>query len=613
MLYSTSCPLSIYFKMRTFNRVTTWLRGTEKIYPNLFFFKVNVAINFISSFFFWVIVANLYWDIEVGIAVVLISLASFIAFASVTGINSQLLLLLRKEKKKNPLISGSLGVSGSFASLLAIIFMVIAPMYFPQLAFVSNWPTSFFFLFLTVAVAMDYLIDSIFFALHAGRYIFIKNIISALLKFALPYFFGNMSSIGIFIAWSLSLTLPLFLSLGVLIKKFHYRFIPEMQRDVFSSLLRFSKISYSIVLLEILPLLVIPFIILTMINEQTAAYFFVVFMIVNFLYGMPFITNQLVFLENAHANGISLRRFIKKIIVVYIPTIIVFFILGNYILSFFGTAYSVEGIRLLQLLAVTGLSVACNYLGLKLLQKYDARFAVIVINILGAATIIYLSFSLIQYALIGIGFAWVVGIVLKTVLYGLFALYIIIRKGIRSRKFNSYLESKSFFTRTDALLRGFRKSHYKRDVFIMSDCKFENGEEIDFGKHVFVDHHVTFLTPNGMKIGNYVMIGAYCFFDSMKHEFKEWKKPMILQKDTTGMITIGDDVWIGSHVKVLGGVTIGKGAIVIPGSVVMHDVRPYAVVGGVPAKHIKYRFTPAIRAKAKKQNLLRKAKSQKTN
>ena len=140
----------------------------------------------------------------------------------------------------------------------------------------------------------------------------------------------------------------------------------------------------------------------------------------------------------------------------------------------------------------------------------------------------------------------------------------------------------------------------------MSDCTFENGENIEYGRHVFIDHHVTFLAPKGMKIGNFVMIGAYCFFDSMKHEFTDWKKPMILQRDVTGMITIQDDVWIGSHVKVLGGVTIGKGAIIIPGSVVMHDVKPYAVVGGVPAKQIKYRFASPTREKALKQKYLKK-------
>jgi acetyltransferase-like isoleucine patch superfamily enzyme len=54
--------------------------------------------------------------------------------------------------------------------------------------------------------------------------------------------------------------------------------------------------------------------------------------------------------------------------------------------------------------------------------------------------------------------------------------------------------------------------------------------------------------------------------------------------------TIGHDVWIGERAIVLDGVTIGTGAIIAAGAVVTKDVAPYAIVGGVPAKQIKFRF-----------------------
>jgi acetyltransferase-like isoleucine patch superfamily enzyme len=59
-----------------------------------------------------------------------------------------------------------------------------------------------------------------------------------------------------------------------------------------------------------------------------------------------------------------------------------------------------------------------------------------------------------------------------------------------------------------------------------------------------------------------------------------------------GRIQIGNDVWIGARAIILDGVTIGDGAIVGAGAVVTKDVPAYAVVGGVPAKVLRYRFEP---------------------
>lgn len=56
-------------------------------------------------------------------------------------------------------------------------------------------------------------------------------------------------------------------------------------------------------------------------------------------------------------------------------------------------------------------------------------------------------------------------------------------------------------------------------------------------------------------------------------------------------LTVGNDVWIGSNAVIMAGVTIGDGAIIGAGSLVTHDVKPYSIVVGIPAKMIRYRFS----------------------
>lgn len=100
----------------------------------------------------------------------------------------------------------------------------------------------------------------------------------------------------------------------------------------------------------------------------------------------------------------------------------------------------------------------------------------------------------------------------------------------------------------------------------------------------------TYIDAGGMlEIGDNVMVGPYCVISTREHSTERSGIAMCYQPVKYGPITIGDDVWIGAHVTICGGVRIGEGAVVAAGAVVVKDVPPYAIVGGVPAKVIGQR------------------------
>lgn len=92
------------------------------------------------------------------------------------------------------------------------------------------------------------------------------------------------------------------------------------------------------------------------------------------------------------------------------------------------------------------------------------------------------------------------------------------------------------------------------------------------------------------RIGSHVMMGTDVVIITRNHAFDRTDIPMMEQGfEEERPVTIGNDVWIGDRVIILPGVTIGDGSILAAGAVVTHDVPPYAIVAGVPAKVIKMR------------------------
>lgn len=124
----------------------------------------------------------------------------------------------------------------------------------------------------------------------------------------------------------------------------------------------------------------------------------------------------------------------------------------------------------------------------------------------------------------------------------------------------------------------------ENNAYIGNGAKIAIGDRSGIGSYFHVQNTI-------LKIGNNVMMGEECLILGGGHKSERIDIPMIMQGGLPASeLQIGDDVWIGSRVVILGKTKrIGTGAIIGAGSVVTKPVPDYAVVAGNPAKIIRFR------------------------
>ena len=180
------------------------------------------------------------------------------------------------------------------------------------------------------------------------------------------------------------------------------------------------------------------------------------------------------------------------------------------------------------------------------------------------------------------------------------------------------MESNKIYPRTGDTQTVYLKSVITRPNIEVGDFTIYNdfvNDPREFEKNNVLYHYP--INHDRLIIGKFCSIacGAKFIFNCANHTlkslstytfplfFEEWDLPkseVATAWDNKGDIVIGNDVWIGYDAVIMAGVTIGDGAIIGTRAVVVKDMEPYSIVGGIPAKEIRKRFSPDIIARLRK-------------
>ena len=129
---------------------------------------------------------------------------------------------------------------------------------------------------------------------------------------------------------------------------------------------------------------------------------------------------------------------------------------------------------------------------------------------------------------------------------------------------------------------------------------FQNN--ISFGEYCYVGPSADWFAQGGIEIGDGTIIGPKSVIWTADHNYESIHTAPYDKQVLKKKVTIGKGCWLGYGIKICPGVTIGDGAVIAMGSVVTKNVEQFAVVGGNPAKVIKYRSKKDTVAELIKEN-----------
>ncbi|MFJ1704441.1 lipopolysaccharide biosynthesis protein [Kitasatospora sp. NPDC088346] len=389
-------------------------RPPDQVYRSSFFLLASTVVTAALGFLFWVVVARFYTPEQVGMATSLISATSLLAYLSLFGLNSTLIRFPAPAFARNAQVTQSIALVGAVACAAGTVYLLGLPLYGEKLLFVRDHPVAAVgFVLCCACAAVNLLTDSVFISARMPQYnVIVDGLLQGLVKLALPVGLVAFGSVGIVGATGGGYLVAVLASLFLMRRRLGFRFDFRTRGTRLREQLRFSVASYVSSLLNLVPLMATPLIVLHELGAASAGYYFVAFQIAGLLNAVSTAVGEALFAEVSFDESRFaelLRRSARIIAAVQLPAVVVVALGSGLLLRMFGGGYATRAHGLLVVLACGALAVALNTWASFALKLARRMKHLILSNVVYAVVTIGLAALWAPRGLVWLGWAWGAG------------------------------------------------------------------------------------------------------------------------------------------------------------------------------------------------------------
>jgi glycosyltransferase involved in cell wall biosynthesis/O-antigen/teichoic acid export membrane protein len=402
--------------------LSRWLRRDHMV-RNALYLMLSAGLQAGLGMAFWIVTARLYPVADVGTATSLISASTLVAYVALVGMNSTFVRYLPTAPAPNALVTAGLLVVGVCAAVLAGGYVLLTPVLAPALSFVAGSPApAVGFVLLTVACAVNLVTDAVFVAARkAGVNAVLDGGIGGATKIVSALVLAGSGAFGLYVAGTGGYVTAGLASLVLMVVSLRYRPAVSGLRAALRPLMHFSGANYLGNVLNFVPGLVVPPIVLNRLGAASAAYYFVAFQVATLLYSVSAAVEQSFLAEGSYAEEDErtlFRRSLRVVAVFCGVGCVALVLAGPLVLSVLGPAYREHGAGALVVLALAALPIGALHWLLTVLRLTGRLRAVVVSNAVYAIAVCLLAWVLAPHGLVALAAAWPAGSLLAAVTAG---------------------------------------------------------------------------------------------------------------------------------------------------------------------------------------------------